>query len=306
MLHPGLTSAVGWLFLAAAAAGQEPPATFSVDAPRVLVNASVLDDRAHYINDLRRSDFRLYVDRRQTPVRRFWREDVPVSAVVVLDASGSMRRVLSQARGALAAFLDHAYEGDEYALVLCREQAQLAVPFTTRPEDLAELRLFVEAKGSTPLYDSMDLALRTARRGRNARKVIVVISDGEENASRLTAARLRKQLAEADATVYVIHFWTGGWSDFEQPWNDLVAMAEETGGQFFKDARPRDLPRIMKVLDVHQQYLMTFVPGSDWLDGRRHSIRLMLDGSRQRGHLRVYFRHWFRADPVAQKPGVRY
>jgi len=282
------------LVLAAPLAAQMRPGVFEVTSDRVLVNAVVMDRHEHLVTDLEAKDFRLSVDRAPAEIDRFWREDAPVSAVIVFDASGSMSPALSRGKEALRAFFRQTHPEDEYALVLCKQKPTLQVPFTTKPDAILAASALTAAKGSTPLYDALELALQQLKQARHHRKVIFVISDGQDNSSRTLARNLKRELVEADAYLYAVEFWTAATElDESPPAGDLSEFAELTGGVYFGDVTPQEFVRLLGLLDIHQQYVMTFRPRQRLGGGKYHPVELRLAASFRNEKLQLYWRHGY-------------
>ncbi|HEY1204134.1 MAG: VWA domain-containing protein [Bryobacteraceae bacterium] len=131
-------------------------------------------------------------------------EDAPVSAVIVFDASGSMKRSIPIAGLALREFLDTANPADEFSVVTVRARPEIALPFVSRPEDVLDCMRGIKGAGRTALLDSVYIAAAYVRKGRHPRKVVLVISDGEDNHSRHTERELLNVLRETDVTLYSI------------------------------------------------------------------------------------------------------
>ena len=280
--------------LAASAHGQQRSPQLGIAADRVMVNAVVLDRQERPVTSLGAKDFRLTVDKAPADIDAFWREDVPASTVIVFDASGSMAPALGRAQDALRGFLRLAHPGDEYALVVCRERPVLEVPFTADADEILSSGKLTAAKGSTPLYDAIELALEHAKKGRQRRRVIFVISDGRDNASRFSGKELRTKLVEADAYLYAVEFWTPEPAvDAPPPPSYLSKFAELTGGVYFGDVTMKGFIGLLGRLDIHQQYVMTFRPRRRAGDGKFHPVGLRLARSLRQEKPRLYWRHGY-------------
>lgn len=280
--------------LAAGLSAQPQPARMGVTADRVLVNAVVMDRQERLITDLKPADFQLTVDRSPAEIDSFWREDTPVSAVIVFDASGSMGPVLNRAQEAMRGFFSLAHPGDEYALVLCKERPVLEVPFTTDVDAILSSGRLTAAKGSTPLYDAVEMALEQVKKGKQRRKIIFVISDGRDNASRFSGKDLKRRLVEADAYLYAVEFWTPEPAvDAPPPPSYLDEFAAATGGVYFGDVTLKAFIRLLSKLDIHQQYVMTFRPKERRGDGKYHPVSLRLAEGYRKEKLMLYWRHGY-------------
>jgi VWFA-related protein len=254
------------------ALGQTGNTNFSTAANLVLVNTTVLDDKSRFVTGLRPRDFVLRVDRKAIPVATVSLENEPVSAALVVDASRSMKSVLTTAKEAFGLFLRQAWSGDEYGLIICQNKGHALVPLTLDVSKILEHFTPLTATGPTPLYDSLEKAVALVRLGHNPKKVVVVLTDGEDTSSRLPLLALRGLLEEADIHLYVIQLWAGSASDDRLALRDA---AEDTGGIFFSDVRPKRLAEVMSKLDVHWQYVIAFEP-PETKQGTAHAIQIRL------------------------------
>lgn len=271
--------------------GVEPTTPFRVASDLVLVPAIVTDRDYRPIFDLTEEQFQLRVDHSPTPLAGFWKDTGPISLVVVLDASGSMASVMRRSHEALRGFFNLAHPGDEYALVLCKENGRVEVPFTQNLSAIQDAILGATAQGSTPLFDSLKIALDLAPRGKHERKAILVISDGEDTSSRTAFTTLRSQVLESTAYLYVLQFWTGGRPD-ELRFETLRELAQPTGGIYFDDVSPKRFAEYLGKLDLHQRYMLAFHPTGEPHDGKQHRLDVRLRDAKG-SSARVFWRHHY-------------
>src|SRR4051812_28741736 len=150
------------------------------------VNATVTDQQGRFVTGLRADDFVVYDDGAAQPVTHFSAERVPVSLGIALDTSGSMTSdKMSSARGAIERFMDTMLgAGDEMFLSRFANAPQLVQPWTSDPRALRRALYELSGNGGTALYDAVADAIPIAQRGRNAKKALVLISDGNDTGSR--------------------------------------------------------------------------------------------------------------------------
>lgn len=258
----------------------------------VLIPAVVTSRDYRPVLDLRRDQFRVEVDRNEVPLEAFWKDAGPVSAVIVLDASGSMAGALARSREALRGFLDLAYPGDEYALVLCKDHGRIAVPFTSNPDSITAAAFGAAAKGSTPLYDSIHLALDLVRKASQTRKAVVIISDGEDTSSRMAFRALRREVLESNAYVHILRLRSGCCMSDGIEFESLEELAALTGGVYYDNVPVKDFARYLPELDLHQRYMLAFRPEAVAGDERKHSVRVRLKGV-PLSRPRLFWRHSF-------------
>ena len=181
-------------------AAQPQPAgpTISVDVRLVVVHAAVRDHRGGFVSGLRQQDFRVFEDGVAQPIRFFQHEDVPVAVGLVVDDSGSMRAKRKDVAAAALAFVRASNPQDQMFVINFNERASFGLPagqpFSASPAALAAALDCAPAPGKTALYDAILAGLAHLEKSTLDKQVLVVISDGGDNASRHT---LRQVLAAA-------------------------------------------------------------------------------------------------------------
>lgn len=200
-------AAVLWMEAAPSArqSGEQRP-LFKGGVDVVSVSATVTDGRGRFVKGLSKDDFVLLEDGREQPIAQFSAERVPVSLGIVLDASDSMDgERMSQARGALKQLLDRLPDpADEIFLYSFSEEPQLLQPWTTDREMVRRALARVDPSGRTCLYDAVSQAVVLANTGRHPKKALIIISDGNDTASRTPVEAVRRQIRESELLVYAI------------------------------------------------------------------------------------------------------
>ncbi len=136
--------------------------------------------------------------------RFFWSEDVPCSAGLVLDASGSMRTALGIVKDSAQTFVRTANPEDEFLLLTVSTLPAAGSGFTTDAADLQEDIALTQPGGFTALIDTVYLGLNQMRKARNPQRALVILSDGIENHSRYSKGELLRAALEADVQIYAI------------------------------------------------------------------------------------------------------
>ena len=276
-----------------------------VDSNLVLINATVVDGADRFVSDLRKADFRVFEGGVLQQIATLSTEEVPVSAVIVFDASGSMKRSIAMAGQALRAFLDTANPADEFSVVTVRSHPDLSLPFVRDPEDLLRCLAGIKGDGQTALLDAVYVAAGYVRKGSNPRKAVLVISDGEDNNSRYTESELLDALRETDVTLYSIGVNARPASNApgeatERTGADVLSeLAEATGGRYFEAWSPKELPGIMAKIDIRRQYVLGYSPVPLKPDGKYHRVELRLARQARARHLRAFARPGYYA-PLLQ------
>src|SRR6266478_848652 len=175
-----------------------------IDVNLALVNGTVTDPYNRLVTGLEPDNFRIFEDNIEQEVVNFSSEDVPISIGVILDHSGSMANKLTKAKQAAFQFFKTANPQDEFFLVGFNDHAELLSPFTKNVEDLQSHMLYTSAKGSTALLDAVYLGLSQMRGARNAKRALLIISDGGDNHSRYGDKDIKRLVREADTQLYSI------------------------------------------------------------------------------------------------------
>jgi len=271
------------LFCVAATAQAPRPATVRVDSSLVLIPVHVTAITGAPVVGLTREDFALYEDGVRQTITHFTQDDAPISAGVLLDISGSMRKKMARASLAATAFFQTASPEDEFFLVEFNGRPKLTVPFTHDWQQIADEISKAKASGLTALLDAVYLAARQMKQARNARKALIILSDGGENYSRSTLRQLRSTLIEADLQVYVLGVYDENYAvrhsaeELRGP-ALLDRVASDTGGRDFPISNLEDLPDIGRQLsrELRNQYVLGYSPGVTAADGKYHRVKLTL------------------------------
>ena len=276
-----------------------------VDIDLVLVNVTVTDPYNRLVTGLSKEHFKVVEDKRPQEILYFSNEDVPLSLGVVFDVSGSMNRANKLGRAARAAvtFLETANPEDEFFVVRFSNEPVLLTNFTHRVEDLQSRLITVEAKGRTALMDALYLALDTMRDAHNARKALLIISDGGDNHSRYSVRDVMGAVREANVQIYAIGIFdpVGARSEPEIVWGPSLMkdIAETTGGRMF----PIELHNINQLSDVAEkisielrnQYILGYRPTNTGRDGTWRKIKVKLKPPRGLPPLNTYARQGYYA-----------
>src|SRR5580704_2809940 len=155
-----------------------------IDVELALVNVTVTDPYNRLVAGLAPENFRVFENNVEQEIQYFSSEDVPISIGVIFDLSGSMGNKVGKSKEAALQFLKTANPQDEFFLVGFSDHAELMSTFANRVEDLQSRIVSSSAKGSTALLDAIYLGLSEMRTARNAKRALLIISDGGDNSSR--------------------------------------------------------------------------------------------------------------------------
>jgi Ca-activated chloride channel homolog len=275
----------------------------------VVLHATVTDDKGEFISDLRENNFRVYEDKIEQKISVFSRQDIPVTMGLVIDNSGSMREKRSQVNAAALTFVRTSNPQDEVFVVNFNDEYYLDLneDFTSDPKELDDALGRIDSRGSTALYDAVIGSLDHLKKGHKDKRVLLVITDGDDDASRKSLEYTMKASQESDAAIYAI----GVFSDDDRK-NDkrmvrhskkiLTELAEATGGMaYFPDSLDQVTPTCEQVArDIRNQYTIGYYPTNTAKDGTFRAVSVQLTPPHGRGKLNVRSRTGYYAQKTSQ------
>jgi VWFA-related protein len=264
----------------------EDPETlrFSVNVDLVLLHATVRDRDGLFVSDLREQDFQVYEDGVRQRIRLFKREDTPVTVGLLIDHSGSMRPKLNDVITAARTFAQASNPEDEMFIVNFNEFVTLGLPistpFTNDPNELERAISKTPADGQTALYDAIGEALSLLQRGRRAKKVLIVISDGGDNASRRTLDQVLVMAGQSSAIIYTIGTFDA--EDEDANPRVLRRLARTTGGEAFFPEHHQAVVEICERIanDIRNQYILGYVSTNPSRNGTYRAMRVVAKAPR--------------------------
>jgi VWFA-related protein len=260
------------------------------DVDEVLLHATVVDDKQHIITDLDKSAFTVFEDGKPQTIISFRHEDIPVAMGILIDNSGSMREKRAKVNQAALNLVRASNPQDEIFVVNFNDEYYLDQDFTN---DLLLLKAALEkidAKGGTALYEAaVASAEHLKRNARLERKVLFIVTDGEDNASRETLEQAVKQLQQENGpSVYAI----GILGDEEHPKRAkraLEIMTQRTGGLAFFPKTLDEVDEISRQVahDIRNQYTIGYKPTNPRSSGGFRQIRVE---AKVKGHNKLVVR----------------
>ena len=209
------------------------------------VNATVTDQTGRFVGGLTKDDFRVFDDEQAQPVTHFSAERVPVSLGIVLDTSGSMDGdKMIAARQALERFLVQLLDPeDEVFLYRFDNNPQLVEGWTRDKRRISDALLRIQPNGGTALYDAVADAVQMAQQGRNKKKAVVIISDGNDTSSRTDVFAVKQLIRETEVLVYAIGIDASS-SAAPSRWLHFPAAVEQITAQWGRQRGgvPRPIP----------------------------------------------------------------
>src|SRR5262245_20363610 len=256
--------------------------TISVEVNLVNILFTVADRKGKFVTNLKKDDFKVFEDDRVQAITNFSSENnLPLTIALLVDTSGSIRDKLRfEEEAAIEFFYSTLQRNKDTALVISFDSGvDLLQDFTDDPEKLADKIRKIRAGGGTSLYDAIYLAVNQKLAGQNGRRVVIVISDGDDNSSRVSLTETLESAQRNEVTIYAISTnSTAFFGSKEQERGDktLKKLAEETGGKAFFPLKIQDLAS--SFLDIHDelrsQYQIGYRPTNAKQDGTFRRIRV--------------------------------
>ena len=265
----------------AVVAGQ--PAPFRAETRLVVLRATVKNSRGELVTNLPRRAFTVYENGQRQPITLFLREDIPVSLGLVIDNSGSMRPLRSKVEAAALAFARASNAQDEMFVLNFGDKPRLDVPLTTDRHELEAGIARVDAIGGTALRDAIDAAETYLRdHARRDRRVLLVITDGNDNASMVTTQQIEKAAEQSETAIYAIGlFGDADGSAANSGRHELDRLTERTGGVAYYPASIDQIDTVALEIahQIRNQYTIAYTPLNQALDGSYRRIRVDAVGS---------------------------
>jgi VWFA-related protein len=254
-----------------------------VDTTLVQIPVAVTDSLNRFVLGLQKEDFHLLEDGVEQNVVHFSGEDAPLSVGLAFDESASMDFKLRTSQGAVAQFLKTLNADDEVFLVEFSDIAKVSVGFTSKPTEILDALAKSQPGGLTAMLDAVNLALREMKKAKNARKAIVIISDGGDNHSKYTAAQIESLVREADVQIYAMGVFepslSFGLTPEEVSGPKLLSeITTQTGGRAFSAAVTSDLPSVAAriAIELRNQYVLGYYPKNQTKDGKYRHVEVKL------------------------------
>jgi VWFA-related protein len=261
--------------------------TIISEVNEVVLHATVIDKRGRIINDLKQDDFHVFEDGIPQTLIHFTHADVPVTMGIVIDDSGSMKPKREAVNAAALIFAKTSNPQDQVFVVNFNDVYYLDTPgdFASTIEDLKSALDKIDSRGGTALRDAVIASLDHLKLGNRDKKVLLVITDGEDNASRYTLEELMDRAQKSSAVIYTIGLLgsdetsdlfkiRGG--EAHRAAQVLKKLSEATGGEPYF---PKSLDEVESTCrqiarDIRNQYTLVYRPSNLKKDGTYRNIRV--------------------------------
>jgi Ca-activated chloride channel family protein len=248
----------------AAATAEERDFTIQTTSRLVLLDVSIKDAAGGFVSGLKKEDFQVFENGKPQEVTQFSNSDIPVTVGVAVDESGSMRPKRAQVLTAALVFFHDSNPMDEIFVVNFNEKPRRGLPddvlFTDNMQLLRAALWQGDPEGRTALYDAIEMSLHQLEFARQAKKTLVVISDGGDNHSTHTQQEVMKDVLSSLVTIYTVGIYDE--DDPEKNEGVLKNLAHVSGGVFY---HPQSLDQIIPICrqiakDIRSRYTVGYVP----------------------------------------------
>ncbi|MBI4905556.1 MAG: VWA domain-containing protein [Acidobacteria bacterium] len=258
-------------------------ATFRSDTSLVVLHASVMDKSGKLLTSLPKDSFRVFENNVEQTITRFLREDIPVSMGLVIDNSGSMKDKRQKVEAAALDLVKASNKKDEVFIVNFNDEAYLDVPFTNDIKKMEEGLTQINSRGGTAMRDAISMSIDEVKeRGKRDKKVLLVVTDGNDNTSLVTLEKLLEKAHRSEVLIYCI----GLLNEEERrealrAKRSLEALAKASGGLSFY---PKELTEVHKIAqdvayEIRNQFMIAYSPTNTAQDGTFRQIKVTVKGS---------------------------
>lgn len=254
---------------------------FRTESRLVVLHATAEDKEGRLVMDLPQSAFQVFENGVRQQIKSFRKEDVPVSLGLLIDSSASMTDKRERVAAAALALVQSSHPEDEIFIVNFDETPTLSVDFTS---DIAKMRkglARIDSRGGTAMRDALRTAIEHVKgRDKKDKKVLVVVTDGNDNSSLEKLETIIRAAQQSEVLVYAIGLLADeSPREAEKARRALDSVARATGGQTYFPKDVSEIDRIAPQIarEIRNQYIVTYSPDNQDLDGSFRQIRLIVD-----------------------------
>lgn len=290
----------------------EDKSQIRVNSTLVVLHATAQDHKGILVSGLDKDSFHVYEDGVLQQIKYFNHDDVPVTVGLVIDNSGSMRSKRAEVIAAALAFARLSNSQDQIFVVNFNEHIRFPLPESTPfTGQVSELELALSAtiaSGQTALYDAVAAALQHLKKGDRDKKVLIIISDGGDNASKHTLSQIMALAQQTDVIIYTIGLFDE--QDEDRNPRVLRQLAKDTGADVFLPQSIKETVPILERIahDIRTQYTLAYAPANRKQDGTYRAIQVKASAPGH-GQLSVRTRAGYRAPvvlPSSPTSGIKY
>ena len=251
---------------------------FKKEVEEVVLHAIVVDPQNHLITGLARDNFKVYEDGKPQELTSFRKERVPVALGILIDNSGSMLPKRTKVNEAALQLVDASQQDDRVFVINFGEVAFLDQDYTPDVGKLTAALQRVETRGSTALYDAIIGAVDHLDTSPLPKKILLVVTDGRDNASQATFQELLHKLQSKNGpVVYSIALEQNQNARRDDGYRQaLRTLSEQTGGTAFFPSNLDEIKSIASAIaqDIRSQYVIGYRSSNPHTSGAYHSIQV--------------------------------
>ena len=236
---------------------------FKAEAREVVLHATVVDEKNHLVMNLDKPDFTIFENDKPQQISSFRQQDFPVAMGIVIDNSGSMREKRDQVNKAAINLVRSSNPDDEVFVVNFNDEFYLDQDFTSDLKKLQAALEHVETRGGTALYDAVIASADYLMKSKLSRKVLFVVTDGEDDASQSSLEQAVQRLAQENGPV-VYSIGLLGDEKVRRAKRALETISERTGGIAFFPPTLDEVDQISRTIahDIRNQYTISYRPST--------------------------------------------
>lgn len=284
---------------------EDPSRPVVIKTDLVTLTLTVTDLYGRYVSGLTKKAFNIFDNGQEQDITFFSDSDAPVSVGILFDVSGSMSgEKIGKARTALQRFISSSHPMDEYFLIAFNSRAQLLLDRTRDGEAVLQKLTLVQPNKNTALYDAVYLGIERVTRGSHQKKALLIISDGQDNASRYNFGEVRRLMKESDVVTYSVGILGGSDSTSQfgiQGQAFLDELSSVTGGKSFYPNTAVEMDEIFEriALELRHQYSIGYTPPDFQPDGKWRKVKVKVKPPRGLPRLNVRSREGYYASPIS-------
>lgn len=269
----------------------------------VTITLTVQDLFGRYVTGLNKEAFSVTDNNQPQDITFFSDSDAPVSVGILFDVSGSMSgEKIAKARKALSRFLLTSHPSDEYYLIAFNSRAQLLLDRSRDADAVLRKLTLVQPKQDTALYDAVYLGVEKVSRGTHQKRALLIISDGQDNASRYNFGEVRRLMRESDVVTYTIGIVSRGDTSSTlglQGQSFLDEISSVTGGKSFYPESEVEMDEIFEriAIELRHQYTIGYIPKDFEPNGKWRKVKVKVKPPRGYPRLTVRSREGYYATP---------
>ncbi len=271
----------------------------------VTLTLTVTDLYGRYVSGLNKSAFTITDNNQEQDIQFFSDSDAPVSVGILFDVSGSMSgEKIIKAQKALSRFIMTSHPSDEYFLIGFNSRAQLLLDRTRDGDAVLRKLTMVQPQKDTALYDAVYLGIERVSRGSHQKRALLIISDGQDNASRYNFGEVRRLMKESDVVTYAVGINDGSDSSRTEAAmgrSFLEEICSVSGGKAFFPESDVEMDEIFEriALELRHQYSLGYTPKDFQANGKWRKIKVRIKPPRGLPRLTVRSRDGYYASPSA-------